>query len=352
MRGRDGIGGGLVAAAAVALLAFAPSASASMATHRVEHASGGVEHAREATGYWTEARMKRAQPLDRILPASQAPAGAGTSLRPSRSDGPAGAGIDASRTTAPQLPAASSSAYAPRIRAPKYASGPVPGQYYGVYPFSAHGKLFFTIRGNPFVCSGTSVASKSRSTVLTAGHCVHDKRAGWARNIAFVPAYWAGGAPFGVWPAKLAVAPRGWVRKEHFSSDFAALKVVRAARGALGRYVGSLGLAWDQPRRQRFTAIGYPNNLFSGQAMYLCASRSAGADPFSRGPGPASTGIGCNMSHGASGGGWMISKRNQGAARPFLNSVTSYRYDSKPNLLFGPYFTEAVRNLVRAASRG
>jgi hypothetical protein len=57
------------------------------------------------------------------------------------------------------------------------------------------------------------------------------------------------------------------------------------------------------------------------------------------------------MSHGASGGGWLISKRNHGKRHPFVNSVTSYGYNARPNLLFGPYFTKRVRGIVRAASR-
>jgi hypothetical protein len=261
-------------------------------------------------------------------------------------------GFNGARTIAQQLPDRSARARTARIHAPRYAGGPVPPTAYGTYPFSTNGKLFLSYRGNDFVCSGTVVASRSRSTVLTAGHCVHDKRLGWARNVVFVPAYWGGYMPFGVWPATVEVAPRGWVRHTHYSSDYAALKVMRAPDGRpISRVVGGVGLAWGQPRRQSYFAVGYPNNKFGGEAMYGCISRAAGKDPFFRGPGQPDTGIGCDMSHGASGGGWTISKRNNGRAHPFLNSVTSYGYNKRPNLLFGPYFTKRVRNLVRQTSR-
>jgi hypothetical protein len=342
----------VVGVVSVGALFAAPQASA--VVHRVEHGGSGHYAAKaSAAGYWTKARMKHAQPLDLNVPA---PADSGGALRgsaPSGAGAGAGAGgFNAARTIAPQLPAQDSSTYsARRIKAPKYAAGPVPPQVYGTYPFSTNGKIFFRMGKQNYVCSGTSVASKSRSTVLTAGHCTHDRRAGWARNVAFVPAYWGGYTPLGIWPAKLEVAPRGWVRREHYSSDFAALKVAHSPQGALSRVVGGVGVAWGQPRKQTFYAVGYPGNLFNGEAMYACLSRSAGKDPFFRGPGQPDTGIGCNMGHGASGGGWTIIRRNHGKARHFLNSVTSYGYTSKPNLLCGPYFTMAVRNLVRSASR-
>ncbi len=346
MAGREKLTGTLIATAATVLLA-APSAGAVI--HRVDHA-GSADWGRKAAGYWTPARMRNAIPLDVALPAAQAPSDPAQGFGPTPRSA-TGGGFNAGRTIAPQLPDATARARAARIRAPKYIAGPVALQSYTTFPFSANGKLFFTQRGNSYVCSATSVASKSRSVVLTAGHCVHDKGAGWSHNIAFVPAYWNGGTPFGTWPALHAVAPRAWVRKENFSADYAALKVPRSFYGPLSKIVGGVGLAWGQPRRQTFLALGYPNNLYSGQAMYACISRSAGKDPFQRGPGPPDTGIGCNMSHGASGGSWMIGKRSNGKQRPFINSVTSYRYNQRPNLLFGPYFTKSVRNLVRATSR-
>jgi hypothetical protein len=54
--------------------------------------------------------------------------------------------------------------------------------------------------------------------------------------------------------------------------------------------------------------------------------------------GPPMIGMGCDMREGSSGGGWII--RNQ-----YVNSVTSGGYDTLPELLFGPYFGDAVGNL-------
>jgi hypothetical protein len=346
MPGREIIGRGAAALLGAGVTLALAAAPATAVTHQVEHAQGGADYGRKASGYWTPARMKRATPVEQTLPAPP------TARRAAPTGGAKGSsGFNAARTVAPQLPDRSAKGRTARIHAPGYKAGAVPVGLYGVYPFSTNGKLFFSFRGNDYVCSGTVVASKSRSTVLTAGHCVHDKRLGWARNVVFVPAYWSGYMPFGVWPATVEVAPRGWVRHTHYANDYAALKVMRSPIGPLSRVVGSVGLAWGQPRRQHFYAVGYPNNRYSGQAMYGCVSRTAGKDPFFRGPGQPDTGIGCDMSHGASGGGWTITKRNHGKAHTFLNSVTSYGYNERPNLLFGPYFTKGVRNLVRNTSR-
>src|SRR5688572_2053545 len=40
------------------------------------------------------------------------------------------------------------------------------------------GKVFFTLRGVDYVCSGSAVRSGHQDLVLSAGHCVHDGNGG------------------------------------------------------------------------------------------------------------------------------------------------------------------------------
>jgi len=55
--------------------------------------------------------------------------------------------------------------------------------------------------------------------------------------------------------------------------------------------------------------------------------------------------IGCDMTAGSSGGGWIIDGQ-------YLNSSVSYGYDNDPIDLYGPYFGQAARNLFnRVRSR-
>jgi hypothetical protein len=337
---------GAIAVAALGLTA--PSAVA--AGHDL--AGGQAAFGRSASSYWTPARMRAAESLDAVTrPAPTV--SPGRALSRSLSPTPrssSGHRFDAARSIAPQAPTAEPLARGRgRIQAPPFISGEVPTSSYGTFPIPTNGRLFFTLSGGDYACSATSVASSSDSVVLTAGHCVHDKKLGWARNVVFVPVYREGLAPYGAWTGTFETAPRGWVRNEDFASDFAAIKFAASAYGPLGAFVGEEGIAWGQSRRQLFQAIGYPGNFAHGEVMWTCVSSSAGKDPFSRGPGAADTGIGCDMGHGSSGGSWTI--RNSDGV-PFVNSVTSYGYDRLPNLLFGSYFTRKVPALVRRASRG
>ena len=45
---------------------------------------------------------------------------------------------------------------------------------YTQQPTSTHGKVFFTLGGNDYVCSGTALLSGNKSVVWTAGHCVNE----------------------------------------------------------------------------------------------------------------------------------------------------------------------------------
>jgi hypothetical protein len=45
---------------------------------------------------------------------------------------------------------------------------------YTQQPTSTHGKVFFTLGGVDYVCSGTALLSGNKSVVWTAGHCVNE----------------------------------------------------------------------------------------------------------------------------------------------------------------------------------
>jgi len=58
---------------------------------------------------------------------------------------------------------------------------------YTQYPVSTVGKLFFTQNGKNYVCSASVI---NKSTLATAGHCVHagnNKTTGWSTNVLFCP---------------------------------------------------------------------------------------------------------------------------------------------------------------------
>ena len=63
------------------------------------------------------------------------------------------------------------------------------------------GKVFFTLGGVNYVCSGAATSSTNRDVVTTAGHCVNEGPGAFATNWAFVPAYNNGSRPYGTWTA-------------------------------------------------------------------------------------------------------------------------------------------------------
>ena len=84
-----------------------------------------------------------------------------------------------------------------------------------------HGKVFFTLGGTDYVCSGTSLDSSNGSVVWTAGHCVNEGPGAFATNWAFVPAYRDGAAPHGTWTARTLLSISQWANGGDISSTSA-----------------------------------------------------------------------------------------------------------------------------------
>jgi hypothetical protein len=57
---------------------------------------------------------------------------------------------------------------------------------------------------------------------------------------------------------------------------------------------------------------------------------------------PATMGIGCDMTGGSSGGGWVVGNT--------VLSVTSYGYSNQPNVLYGPYQDSVAQQLYASAA--
>ncbi|MGZ8667418.1 MAG: hypothetical protein ACXWZM_09960 [Solirubrobacterales bacterium] len=282
--------------------------------------------------YWTARRMREARP-------------AGLRLDPSRRTGSAA-------TVAPTT--AAGPARIPPARAAVDASSNNTG-----FPERVHGKVFLTINGGSlpgdYVCSGTVVTSNAHTLAWTAGHCVNDPEfgGGFATNWTFVAGYRNGQRPFGTWPATALFTTRGWREDIDIRLDLGAATLARDDRGrGIEDLLGARGIAFNQPRDQRFDIFGYPamtNPLstpprfdFDGQRLWRCASPLTGSDD-PPGPGPETIQVGCDMTGGASGGSWV----SEGG---FVNGITSYGYSSDGNHLYGPYLGSVAEDLSAEAS--
>ena len=314
----------LAALVACAALMVAP------ADAQVPAASQVAQSPREVREYWTPQRLEAAVPAALRLDSSGAPA-----------------------TTAP-LPSANG---APReVPAARRDSAKAVKAANTGAPQRLHGKVFFTLTGGSapgdYVCSGTAVSSPGHSLAWTAGHCVNgaDVGAGFATNWIFIPGYRNGQRPFGEWPARELMTTNAWRSSANLRGDLGAAVLARDGEGrGIEDVVGARGIAFNLPRNQRFDAFGYPAQPnpvalrfdFDGEHLFVCSSfRTANDAP--PGAGPDTLEINCDMTGGASGGGWVV---NGG----LVNSVTSYGYAFDAFHLYGPYQGTIAEQLYDAA---
>ncbi|MFG3104321.1 trypsin-like serine peptidase [Streptomyces sp. NPDC048182] len=233
---------------------------------------------------------------------------------------------------------------------------PVPVRAKGVAPkyhdsVPVAGKLLFDAPEGTMVCSATVVTDPAHpgksNLVWTAGHCVHaGKKGGWYRNIAFVPSYNDAGAstaelqdatkeevaPYGVWWGDWAQTSDQWIEQGGSTGgdgapyDFAVIHVT-PEKGSTGRSLeetvgGALPVDFAAPavpQVKSVTATGYPAAPpYDGQRMFQCADKP-GRLSIDTGQ-PTMYRIGCSMTGGASGGGWVAAGSD---GKPALVSNTS-----------------------------
>jgi len=278
-----------------------------------EQAVSKAEQAK-VSDFWTPERMRSAVPIDRLLKPKQALPGAVTAGKPS--------------TVAPTA----------------FPNGG--GQWTGGGKIvSTEGRVFFTYQGRTASCSGTAVTSTNESTVITAGHCVKLDGA-FHTNWVFVPAYNNGSTPYGTWTAKKTYATPQWVASEDINYDVGAAAVNPLNGQNLTDVVGGQGIAFNQARGQNMYAFGYPAaSPYDGSKLIYCSGTTFDA--------LISDGIGmtCDMTGGASGGGWFL-QFSESTGAGIVNSVNSYKINFIPTWMFGPYFGTDAQAVYNAAQAG
>ena len=89
------------------------------------------------------------------------------------------------------------------------------------------GKVFFSVGDKEYWCSASSVQSKYHNLVATAGHCVFDEgvQNGALDNWVFIPGYYQGKAPWGLYVGKAAYTHYDFAVYEDYDSDYAFVTV-------------------------------------------------------------------------------------------------------------------------------
>ncbi|MFN8218072.1 MAG: hypothetical protein U0R71_15885 [Solirubrobacterales bacterium] len=315
----------------LALVPLLLSSTAGAAQAAAGARSVGAPAAARAARFWTPARMAAAEPVEVAPPARHGDRAGGRGAAPEQLRG-APVRV-ASRPPATRFEAVADPA------APTYRVNGVVFLEAGLFELAR--------------CSGTSVSAPNLSLVFTAGHCVNGggRRGSWyGRNWIFVPGYRYGQRPFGVFAARWLGATPAWLAEGSENADVGVAVVGRNERGQrLAAAVGAVGFAAGLKPKQAFDIHGYPAaGRFDGETQQLCASaRFRGRDPgslFYGESGPLTVAAECNVTGGASGGGWTLA----GGA---LNSVTDYSYPEDPRTVFGAYFGREVARLYHQAGR-
>ncbi|QKV92184.1 hypothetical protein HUT19_10850 [Streptomyces sp. NA02950] len=249
------------------------------------------------------------------------------------------------------------------------------------HPYSTNvpyaGKVFFDSPEGSMVCSATVVKDPAHpgksNMVWTAGHCVHaGKGGGWYKNLMFVPSYNDAGksaadlknatkeelAPKGVWWADWAQTSSQWIDTgaavggKGAPYDFAVIHVKPENSGgkSLEETVGgALPVDFNAPAVKsinEITATGYPAAPpFDGQKMNQCADKPGRLSLEAKQP--TMYRIGCTMTAGSSGGGWVA----EGAdGKPALVSNTSIG-PSNATWLAGPHLGPEAKGVYNAVSK-
>ncbi|MFC4012381.1 trypsin-like serine peptidase [Nonomuraea purpurea] len=111
------------------------------------------------------------------------------------------------------------------------------------------GKVFFVnSKGEKKWCSATSIQSKYRNLVSTAGHCVYDTAANadTMSKWVFVPGYYQGKSPWGIYVGKTAYTHYDFDVYEDYDRDYAFVTVYNGVQlgGGTGRQVSKS--EWDK----------------------------------------------------------------------------------------------------------
>ena len=211
-------------------------------------------------------------------------------------------------------------------------------------PVSHIGKVFFTMGGSNYVCSGNSVVSNNKSTVSTAGHCVNEGPGAFATNFVFVPPYLDGAAPYGKWAAKSLYTPTQWSSAGDMQYDTGFAVVSQLNGQNLADVVGASGVQFNAARGLTYKSYGYPAAApFNGASLVSCTG-PASNDPYS--PQFQTQGIPCDMTGGSSGGPWFIGADSSG----HQNSINSYGYGSRSEIMYGPYWGSVIQQAYSNAS--
>ena len=211
-----------------------------------------------------------------------------------------------------------------------------------------NGKVFFTLNGSNFQCSGAIVNSEGKDTVWTAGHCVNagQTNGAWATNWTFVPAYdddLANPRPWGTWSANQLWTKTAWKNNADFAEDMGvAIMNTKSGQHIVNAHGGN-GFRANIGKNVFENAFGYPaESPFDGGNLMRCWGTSSPEWSFLFWSSDTIK-IPCDMTRGSSGGPWL---NGYDGNLGYINGVNS-RIDRivGPTIMLSPYFDDSAVSL-------
>lgn len=212
------------------------------------------------------------------------------------------------------------------------------------------GKVFFTLAGGNYVCSGTVINTEGRDQVWTAGHCVHGGQgSSWAYNWTFVPAYdddLYNPRPYGTWSAIQLHSMTGWTNSSDFTQDIGVAYMNTLNGWHIADRVGGQGFRANYGKSVWINAFGYTSyGSYDGGNLNQCWGQSSPEWEAWYGSAEALK-IPCDMNRGSSGGAWLHGfDGNWGYLYGVNSRVDSY---AAPTVMKSPYFDNTALDLFNA----
>lgn len=205
------------------------------------------------------------------------------------------------------------------------------------------GRVFFTYNGITYSCSGAIVTSISKDLIVTAGSCVFNinTKAWYNSYWVFAPGYNNNRAPYGLWSARLLMAPTGWTVNGNLNYDVAFVALSTLSGWHIQDYLGSQGIGFNWARSAFVYALGYPVNINNGQTLQQCSAYTQSSRYTTSSYSYYGQGLSCSMTGGSGGGPWLQNV-NETIGIGFVTSVTSFTLNNIPSVINGPYFDSNI----------
>ncbi len=238
-------------------------------------------------------------------------------------------------TTAPSAGLSRESARHPEDRGPSAPQQPAAGP-------AVVGALFTGSLSGGHFCTASVVASPGQNLLMTAAHCIYDgSKGGYAQDVAFVPGYHDGQAPYGIWTAERMLVSPQWVHGADPDYDVGFI-VLRPLHGRnIQQVLGANEPGWSPGYTSLVRVSAYPSS--SGSPV-TCVNRTSQESV-------TQLEFDCGgFAGGTSGGPWVLQPASPSRVATVIGVIGGYQEGGdSPSVSFSPYFGSGIRQLYEQA---